>query len=542
MRDSIRKVMVVSVISALTLGNSAGLFAAQQQVNQAPASTDSAIATTIAALQEQLTKQQLQIEQLTTALAEQRAMIQQAHEPEPVRVASLAALPASVAAPARDAIAMPTFLPPAAAATAAQADLVAKVDDLGKKLDGAIGNLDGFKFSGDFRYRLDGQLRSGNAIAAPLQNVRSRYRVRLATDKELDSKFKFHFQLSTAPANNGITNDQDMAGIDTKHPFTISEVSVDFHPNSHFAIRGGRMEEVFADNMRFLFDDDVRFNGFQQIYTVPFKSSPGGFKSIEFRAGEYILSNPNVQILASSSAFTTAGYAAGGKVRDAALVHPGMIIKQDVGKSWSEQFGADIQLYRQHNQVQLASTAAGFPLLINGALGVTLSGALTGTGSATTTAGGAMFNAGRYEVVRSTYRLTRKGLKLNGRDMPLYFDVQGARNVVTHAQRDAVMGSVNYGAVKARGDFRLLYQFGLKEGNSIISQFTDDDLGTGSGVNIKVHAVRADFGLTKFLQFQNLFFFQREISVNDPANSFFVPLQKGANRTYRYLGQLAFTF
>ena len=25
------------------------------------------------------------------------------------------------------------------------------------------------------------------------------------------------------------------------------------------------MEEVFADTMRFLWDDDVRFNGFQQI-------------------------------------------------------------------------------------------------------------------------------------------------------------------------------------------------------------------------------------------------------------------------------------
>ena len=56
------------------------------------------------------------------------------------------------------------------------------------------------------------------------------------------------------------------------------------------------MEEVFADNMRFLWDDDVRFNGFQQTVTIPFDSGWAGLKSLEIRAGEYILSNPNVAI------------------------------------------------------------------------------------------------------------------------------------------------------------------------------------------------------------------------------------------------------
>ena len=65
--------------------------------------------------------------------------------------------------------------------------------------------------------------RTGNSVAAPLQNARSRYRVRINTDKEIDPKFKFHFQLSTAPANNGITNDQDMAGIDVK--LTVNDLA-----------------------------------------------------------------------------------------------------------------------------------------------------------------------------------------------------------------------------------------------------------------------------------------------------------------------------
>ena len=91
-------------------------------------------------------------------------------------------------------------------------------------------------------------------------------------------------------------------------------------------------------------------------------------------------------------------------------------------------------------------------------------------------------------------------------------------------------------------DVRFRYQFAIKDANALISQFTDDDLGTGSGVNIAVHALRVDLGLTRFLQWQNLLFIQTERRASNPAEQFFVPLQRGAHVTYRYLGQLAFSF
>src|SRR2546425_683818 len=97
-----------------------------------------------------------------------------------------------------------------------------KVEQLSRSLDGVMKNLGGIKLSGDFRFRGDAQLRSGNQIAGPLQNLRSRYRLRLNLDKELDPRFKFHMQLSTGPLNNGITNDQDFAGTVAKHPFCIT--------------------------------------------------------------------------------------------------------------------------------------------------------------------------------------------------------------------------------------------------------------------------------------------------------------------------------
>jgi hypothetical protein len=429
-----------------------------------------------------------------------------------------------------------------AAPVASVQEVAQKQHDLEKKLDGVISNLGGFKLSGDFRLRADAQLRSSNSVASPLQNVRARYRLRVNVDKDIDKRFKFHLQLSTGALNNPLTNDQDFTSTAVKHPFSISEGYVDFHPNSRFSIRGGRTEEVFADNMRFVWDDDVRFNGFHQIWNVPFSAHPLGFKSIEFRVAEYFLTNPNVVVLSDTSPLVSAGYKPGQKVRDAKLFHPGFVLKGDLGSRWGQQFTADFQIYKNPNQIQLASLPSGFPILVSNGVGIALSGPVTGTGNATTTPGGAIYRARGFQIAHIAYRAEYKGLQIGHREMPFWLDVQASRNTGTSKLRDAVMGSVNLGSVKRFGDMRFLYQYAIKDANSLISQFTDDDLGTGTGVNIAVHAVRWDLGLTRFLSWQNLVFVQHERRPNNPADQFFVPLQRGANATYRYLGQLAFIF
>ena len=418
----------------------------------------------------------------------------------------------------------------------------AAVEELTKKVDGALRNLGGLRFSGDFRYRFDVQARSGNQIASALQNIRNRYRLRMNVDKDFDPRFRFHMQLSTGPSNNGITNDQDFAGSIVKHPFSIAEAYVDFRPHANFSLRAGRMEEVFADNMRFLWDDDVRFNGMQQIAGVPLTSKPLGLRRLEFRAGEYVLTNPNVAIVPPGSPFLAAGASVGQKVRAAKLYHPGFLLQGDLGEKWGHQFTSDVQIYRNPNQIELASTAAGFPVLVNPTIGLVLAGPLSGRGNATTTPGGAIYDAPDFHIARLAWRLERKGVKLRGREVPAWLDFQVSRNTSARRLSDAVMASANLGAVRQFGDMRFLYQFAIKDANALISQFTDDDLGTGTGVNIAVHAIRFDLGLTRFLQWQNLLFIQNQRRASNPADLFFVPLQRGANSTFRYQGQLAFTF
>jgi len=308
-------------------------------------------------------------------------------------------------------------------------------------------------------------------VAGPLQNIRSRYRVRLNVDKDIDPKFRFHLQLSTGPYNVQTTNDQDFGAMAVKHAFSIAEAYLDYHPTPRVSLRGGRMEEVFADNTRFLWDDDVRFNGFQQTANIPVHSKV--FKTVEVKSGEYFLNNPNVPILAATSPYVSAGYVVGQRVRDALLFHPGLVLSGELGMRWTHQTIADMELYLNPNQIQLSSTASGFPVVINNTIGLSLSGPITAVGNATTSPGGAIYNAGRYQIVRLEHRITNKGVRIANREMPCYLDFQVARNVGTHQLRDAMMASANFGAVRQFGDVRFLYQYAIKDANSIIAQFTD---------------------------------------------------------------------
>jgi hypothetical protein len=384
---------------------------------------------------------------------------------------------------------------------------------------------------------MDVALRPGNAFASPLQNARGRYRVRLNVDKEFDPKFRFHFQLSTGAYNNGITNDQDFGGI-AKNPFAISEAFAEYRPKEQLSFRIGRMPEVFTDDMRYLWDDNVRFNGAEQIAKFSFSESFLGFSRGEVRSGEYILSNPAVYIVSPNSPYLAAGYKLGGKVRDATLLHPGFALSGKLGSKWSQQFLSGFEIYQNPNQVQLASTPIGAALGGN-PLGLTFTDPLNGAGNAVTMPGGAILTARHYQIAHADYKLETK---VGARETPFFIDLQLSRNVGTGKFRDGFMASMSLGDVKKPGDMRWMYQFSIKDANSMISQFTDDDFGTATGVNLAVHGFRFYYGIKKFLQFQNLFFIQNALRANNPQEHFFVPVPKGAHQTFRYLGQISFTF
>jgi hypothetical protein len=265
--------------------------------------------------------------------------------------------------------------------------------------------------------------------------------------------------------------------------------------------------------------------------------------SLELRAGQYIFSNPNVAIVTAGSPLAQAGAIIGSTGRSSNLFHQGLLINQKFNDRWSSQWGGDVQLYRNPNQIQLASTANGVALIVQNGLGIALSGPVAGTGNATTTPGGAVYTARNFQVARLTYRLNWVGFQSGGRTYPVTFNFQAARNVgVGLKERDALLASFQVGKVANRGDMAFLYIFSTKGANALISQVTDDDLGTISGVNIRTHHLRFDYGLAKKVTLQSLLFIQSELRNSGDFPNFFVPLNAFTPRQYRVQEQIVFNF
>jgi hypothetical protein len=390
----------------------------------------------------------------------------------------------------------------------------------------------GFRLGGDFRFRFDAAVRSASDQTAGLQNIRQRYRLRLNVDRDVFSNLNFHMQFATGAVNNGITFDQDFAGGVTRHPFFISEASIEYKPATNVSLRGGKLEEVFADNSRFLWDDDVRFNGFNERWKLG---------RVEFRAGQYFFVNPNVHSVPPGSPLTIAGVTPGTIARSATMFHQGMTFDTALSAEWRSQILADIQLYRNPNLIALTSHPNGFQVTLNPAIGLMLSGPAPGTGNATTAPNNAILAAGHYQVARAAFKLDGNRLAGNPR-LPVSWSVQVARNVGTSQLRDAIMTTLSVGRTQERGELRGLYTFAIKDANSMISQLTDDDLGTTVGTNIAVHHFRLDYAFTRGIVFQNLIFRQTERRSSNPQDSFFVPLGRETPTTWRYQGQLAISF
>lgn len=133
-------------------------------------------------------------------------------------------------------------------------------------------------------------------------------------------------------------------------------------------------------------------------------------------------------------------------------------------------------------------------------------------------------------------------LRLLGRETPVIVDVQFSRNV-------GAPGPGTPGKLRASSDGCtdsaisapcISTPSSTPTPSSRNSRMTTWAAGRGS--NVPVHAVRLDAGLARFLQIQNLFFFQNQRLPSDPGNGSFVPLPQHANMTFRYQGQVLFVF
>ncbi|HSK64353.1 MAG TPA: putative porin [Pyrinomonadaceae bacterium] len=496
---------------------------------QAQAPTEVGVSERVRQLETELERQNAKLDQLQKTISEQQAAIQ-------LLIEKLSVISVSPEPSER--------VPVVAAAEPPQAPTV---EQRLAKLEGQALKIGPIRFSGDFRLRYDGTFRSATKPPDPpldhVQNSRGRYRLRLNFDTDIHPKLSFHGQLATGRLNDAVSTNQDFTSFALRAPFALSEAWIEYRPTKSIQLQGGRVQNVFADNSRFLFDDDIRFNGFNERYTASFKRNAARVASLELRAGQYILTTPNVAVIAPNSPLARAGEVVGSAGRSATLFHQGFLLNQTFNKKWSSQAGADIQIYNHANQIQLASTNEGLVLLIQPGIGIALAGPVTGTGTATTTPGGARYTAPGFQVLRLTYRLNHTGFTRGDHAYPISFNLQLARNVATGMnERDSMLAALQVGRATKRGDMGFLYVFTIKGANSMISQVTDDDLGTGTGVNIRTNHFRFEYGLSRKVTFQSLLFVQKSLRRSGQFPNFFVPVGDFAPTSYRVQQQLVFTF
>src|ERR1051325_5752062 len=270
---------------------------AQQMVKLVPKAADEPAETNVSErvrlLEAELDRQNTKLDQLQKTIEDQQAAIQALLAKLSVKSNAADATPAIASASASAELAT-------AAAAPAQPEKPTIEQRVGKFENQAL-RIGPVRVSGDFRLRFDGTWRSATDPPDPpvqhVQNVRARYRFRLNLDTDIHPNLSFHAQLSTGPFNNTLTNDQDFTSLTTRAPFALSEAWIEYRPTKAVTLQGGRVLEVFADNSRFLFDDDIRFNGFNEKYVWSFNNNGLKVSSLELRAGQYILSNPNVAIV-----------------------------------------------------------------------------------------------------------------------------------------------------------------------------------------------------------------------------------------------------
>lgn len=403
------------------------------------------------------------------------------------------------------------------------------------------------QFDGEFRLYFDSITRAAGGGSPRVSNLRGRYLLHLDFDAALRQSLSVHGQLSTAPLNNPLTDIQDFGAGAAKHPFFLSQAFVDFHPNQFVRLQGGRVDSPFSDRSRFLFDSDTRFNGTSEVFRLPLQHAPARLAEVRFSAGQYTFSNPNFPVITPgtpstaanatpSQALLAAGAVPGTQPRSSQLFQQGVLIRQQTTDSFSNELAADVQLYRNPNQLRLMSTPGGL-FLLGTTLGITPSSPVPGVGNATTTPAGATFTAPGYRIGHASYTLAHRSNAL-----PLALNLQWARNFEPVSDRNAWAAIMTAGRSKEAGDVRVIYGFYRKEANSLIGELTENDIAIGGNLNMRAHLIRAEYTVARGVVFANNLIWTKWLKDSNPAANFFVPLGRLTPVQLRYQGMLIFRF
>ena len=398
-------------------------------------------------------------------------------------------------------------------------------------------------WNGEFRLYFDSLIRPASPDTPRVANTRGRYLLHLDMRTPVHRTLDVRARLSTGAFNNPLTDVQDFGAGAAKHPISIAEAFVDFHPNPRLSFQGGRVDSPFNDRSRFLFDLDTRFNGLNESFSMLVAPKSRGLTRIRFLAGQYVFTNPNIAAVEAgvpgtavaatpSQALLASGVEPGQPARASVLFQQGVIVDHRVSDNINQHVALDLELFRNPNQLALLSTRGGL-FLVGTSIGWTPASPLPSLGNGTTLPIGGRFTASAFRILHGGYRLEHRAILLAGRNVPATLDLQYARNLGVEFENNALMLSASVGQATPRNG-RLAYAFYRKEANALIGQLTENDIAVGSNVNMAAHFIRFEYGVVRNVTIASNLVRTSFLSNSDPSRSFFVPLGRDVPTQLRY--------
>lgn len=417
------------------------------------------------------------------------------------------------------------------------AELQAKTQKLEKEVGSLRQLLGRVRFGGSFRLRFDQVTRhSGPGLADALNNSRGRFRARLDFHVPIHNRIDVDGQLASGGVNDPISDDQDFTSFGFKNPFFLSRMYVTYRPAAWLRLRGGRIPEIFGDGSQFVFDPDLNFGGTSQEFHWDLKKHTGGrITALEARAAQYILNHANRNQARDTILFAQGArieFAPAGPVRLSLLANFFAVRRPDAVAVAQQNFAA-------------AARTGPFPAEFFGpgfrgfglstpALGFTGNRVVLRSPGDPTSA----------EFVATGFNTGELGVSLDHRGPQAHphlgfgVQVRAARNFSSSAFRDGSYVRAYLGRLEQPRDWRLSYTYTRKQPDVFLAPFSDSDLGTISGTNIRTHQMEIDYKISGHLTYQNLFYVIKPfatlsgLAVNTPPQK----------RTFRFQSQMLFSF
>jgi hypothetical protein len=192
------------------------------------------------------------------------------------------------------------------------------IEDRLKKVEARVSEIGAIKFSGDLRLRSESIFGQSNSLAngdnpAILGNDltprhRMRFRARLQMRGTISDEFDWGLRLASGSFADNISSNQTLTDFFNRKPFALDQAFITYKPHGAPGLRlqAGKFEPPWSykfeapwGHPEMTFDNDLMVEGFNELYSIPFKKS--ALKELTFVAWQLPMLERNSAFVRNSN-------------------------------------------------------------------------------------------------------------------------------------------------------------------------------------------------------------------------------------------------